>query len=657
LATAGLDILLSADGQSLQKTLAQAEKDLKSFTDELKRTSNVDALQAVNKKIEVTKKQIQDIKAIGAGTFDKYNKSANTAIQTTTNLGRVVQDAPYGFIGIANNLNPLLEGFQRLKAETGSTKLAFKSLGQSLLGAGGIGIAVSLASAALVLFGDKLFGASKAAKKAEDEVKKFKETVEGIASSIGKEASAVAGLVAVLSNETETRQRKIDALKQLKDLQPEIFNGLKLEGDQVVGLTSAYDKYLKSLSLVLAAKIKQAQLEKILTDILEAEGATLTKTQKDNVKVLRDIVGNIGKTDQSGNLTLGAKRLQKEEVELNNKYKDRDALMKDLIELSKGLEVQTKKATKTGGNQMQDLINKAKQLAAYLQERTIREVNFDVDPRESLRTTFERAKAFIDSATNRFTEDFRYKINAFVEVENVVLEKSSKYFASLAKEALELKKDLEKQIAELTKRNPILIQSAQFKAEASNRRVELLGALGAQVEGVNSPVSLLSDVQKQAVNTANTVSNILTPAFDAFVQAVGRGESPLKAFFKAIQQAVLQLISQLIQAAIRALIVKAIFSAASGGSGATFGQLFKSFAGFREGGGPVNGGNAYIVGENGPELFQPTGSGRIIPNDQLGGGIAGVTAGRQTVHVVAQISGRNLRLVNARQQGYEGRNV
>lgn len=40
-------------------------------------------------------------------------------------------------------------------------------------------------------------------------------------------------------------------------------------------------------------------------------------------------------------------------------------------------------------------------------------------------------------------------------------------------------------------------------------------------------------------------------------------------------------------------------------------------------GGPVSGGNPYIVGERGPELFVPRTSGNIIPNDRLGGARGG----------------------------------
>ena len=34
----------------------------------------------------------------------------------------------------------------------------------------------------------------------------------------------------------------------------------------------------------------------------------------------------------------------------------------------------------------------------------------------------------------------------------------------------------------------------------------------------------------------------------------------------------------------------------------------------------MSAGNPYIVGEEGPELFVPSGTGTIIPNGQMGGG-------------------------------------
>lgn len=54
---------------------------------------------------------------------------------------------------------------------------------------------------------------------------------------------------------------------------------------------------------------------------------------------------------------------------------------------------------------------------------------------------------------------------------------------------------------------------------------------------------------------------------------------------------------------------------------AAIAEAARGFAGTRAEGGPVLGGGAYLVGERGPEVFRPTGSGTIEPG--VGGG--GVT--------------------------------
>ena len=92
--------------------------------------------------------------------LDKANKAiknfgstvqtgANKAGLALNDLSRIAQDAPYGFIGISNNINPLIESFGRLKAETGSTGSALKALVSGLSGPAGVGLAFGVLSAAI----------------------------------------------------------------------------------------------------------------------------------------------------------------------------------------------------------------------------------------------------------------------------------------------------------------------------------------------------------------------------------------------------------------------------------------------------------------------------------------------------------------------------
>lgn len=63
---------------------------------------------------------------------------------TLTSFSRIVQDAPFGIIGVGNNITQFAEQFQYLQRQTGSAGTALKALAKSLVGAGGITLGISL---------------------------------------------------------------------------------------------------------------------------------------------------------------------------------------------------------------------------------------------------------------------------------------------------------------------------------------------------------------------------------------------------------------------------------------------------------------------------------------------------------------------------------
>ncbi len=71
-------------------------------------------------------------------------------------------------------------------------------------------------------------------------------------------------------------------------------------------------------------------------------------------------------------------------------------------------------------------------------------------------------------------------------------------------------------------------------------------------------------------------------------------------------------------------ILQAGLSSLAGSDGIGFFSFLTGGLKKRATGGPVSGGESYLVGERGPELFVPGRSGAIVPNDQLGGGSTNV---------------------------------
>ncbi|QQX80861.1 phage tail tape measure protein [Shewanella sp. KX20019] len=88
--------------------------------------------------------------------------------------------------------------------------------------------------------------------------------------------------------------------------------------------------------------------------------------------------------------------------------------------------------------------------------------------------------------------------------------------------------------------------------------------------------------------------------------------------FKALADFVIQELQRMM---IKAMIVKPIMDSLT----TAFGSFTGEAAGEKAAGGPISGGQSYLIGEQGPELFTPYTSGNITPNNKLGGGGGGVS--------------------------------
>ncbi len=162
MSTENLKFVVGGDVSGMIAALTQSKKSLGDFKDqlvrfktELEKSTDPQSIIRLQRAIDATEKKIKVLQgtAFSAGKgFDGLKKGADSSGQSLLNLGRIVQDAPFGFIGIANNINPLVESFGRLKQETGSTGAALKSLAGGLVGVGGLGLAFSALTAGLTLY-------------------------------------------------------------------------------------------------------------------------------------------------------------------------------------------------------------------------------------------------------------------------------------------------------------------------------------------------------------------------------------------------------------------------------------------------------------------------------------------------------------------------
>ena len=159
-------------------------------------------------------------------------------------------------------------------------------------------------------------------------------------------------------------------------------------------------------------------------------------------------------------------------------------------------------------------------------------------------------------------------------------------------------------------------------------------------------LNIFKKITADANLAAQTITDVLAPAFNGLFDAIVKGEDPLKAFFKGIIQSVVQLIQKLITAAITASILSALIPGGGGGVGSILGKLLGGVKPFANGG-LITGPQLSLLGEGpGTSRSNPE---VVAPLDKLKGMLAGMSGGGlQTVLVTGRLRGNDMLLQNAR---------
>ena len=355
----GIEIPIGAPLGQLDKDLKGAESKLKGFAAEASKSASV----------------------LGGAVV----KGSNSAAFALTNLGRVAQDAPFGFIGIQNNLNPLLESFSRLKAETGGTGSALKALGQSLIGPAGLGIALSVVSAGILFY-------QQYQQRANKEVTTAKKVTDEYINSLGqvqqaqlKGAQAAQGELATLKllysqyqNSTLPLEQRKDAYKEIQKLYPAYFGNLEFEATATNKTKNAYNSLTESILASARARAAADLIAKNSTRQLENEQKIIdlnTQIQNERTKQLK-----LQNTIESQNLlakqeaniltskqadivnkylTAGAKEAELTKLK-NNLLTDSNILTEKNIQLTKSVNQEIAKGGKVSGSVGGDAVQKGK---------------------------------------------------------------------------------------------------------------------------------------------------------------------------------------------------------------------------------------------------------------------------------------------------------
>lgn len=610
----------------------------------------------VNKALDTTTKGLDDTAKSAKIAGDALNTSlkpgAAQANQSLTNLNRVVQDAPFGFVGIANNINPLVESFGRLKAETGSTGGAIKALLGGLTGASGLGLAFAAVTSAVTFAQIGLSSWTRGSEKAKQAADEQAKALDSVYQAQSKEGTQVISLIAVLSSETETRQRKLDAIKELNKISPETFGNLKLEKDAVIGLDTAYKNWLENQKAVIAAKVIQAKIDKVIEEQLKQQGITETGIAKKfglSTDALKQKIisqeNYIKNAKLEGNALIVStnllnsykKQLKESEDKANGLSGQLQDLAAQLQEVSKGIKVDPTKEIKKKTKDVQTL---AEYLAAF-RESVKDEINIGIavgDPRFT-----ERLKLFqgaIEGVISKFNQDPKSKLVIGLQAEQARLELEK--FAFEAPNVVQRKVDTTKPV-DLSK----LLKLDTSKLLKNIPPLKLDTWFTRTQEDFNKAFADFNAtvLEESIITFADSIGGIITGQLtfgDAF-----------KAVFASLGDNIKQLGQQLIKIAILTKIAQEqLFTNPTAALAAGIGlvvlgsvlkNLMTSKKAFATGTSFAPGGLA-LVGERGPELVNVPRGSQVIPAAQT----ATMLGARNDIQVYGVIRGQDIYISNKR---------
>ena len=495
------------------------------------------------------------------GQLDKLGKAAQTtapqvqklaqATQGYNSVGidfaRIVQDAPFGIIGVGNNITQLAQSFQTLKNTSGSTSAALKSAFASIFSSGNaliLGISV-LTTAFTILQQKGFFKSEESAKSLDEALKEYQETLTGVAAATLKGAQDAQKELAVLksleiqaTNTAVSTDKRLQAVEQLQKQYPDYFGNLTKE--QILN-GQVGDAYLKVAANLLAKAKAQAATNQIAQngiDLLRIE----TKLEEQRGKRLQEtsaaqaqLDALIEKRQKEGFLTQGD--LQRYDTLIKSINNANDSLSEEAT-----LQGEITRINKENVQLTQE-ITKQIQAGATFTKETKQQTKERADETDRIKRTFEDISKleFLDTAklerTGAFFEGVEQQL---VSIESGVARTRGIYTQNVAA----ITKSNEEFIASLQGSG---ISVDQFYAAIANGAAAGFTSLETFVTSLAETQAFINDTFK--ILEAGTESTIGDVAF-AIGDALASGGNVVKAAGAALLGGLAGVLNQLGQLAI-----------------------------------------------------------------------------------------------------------
>jgi hypothetical protein len=239
----------------------------KVFVDQSSGTATIRNLKGEIQATEVPIKQLRQqfgnfVKEVNAAKFKRFKKELDSTIgsqqsfknasggatSAVLELGRVVQDAPYGLRGMANNITQLASQMAFATKAAGGFGKALRQMGKAMMGPLGVVFAIS----AVVSILETMDSSNKKAKKSSD----------ALSETFGEESTKLMVLNEVLQDSSISMEAKTEIVKEAN----KEFKDLNITLDENGNITDETARKIDALSISFIKNAKARAIAKLIQD-------------------------------------------------------------------------------------------------------------------------------------------------------------------------------------------------------------------------------------------------------------------------------------------------------------------------------------------------------------------------------------------------------
>jgi len=285
-----------------------------------------------------------------------------------------------------------------------------------------------------------------------------------------------------------------------------------------------------------------------------------------------------------------------------------------------GMREASTQLAKMGGNRRDILLRLMQNRLAEMDAKNVPQI--DAAPLTLPPLTTESRTGAGSKKTLRERKDLTVEMNALLEKQQQLAHSTDEIAKSRIKLEIEYQRILEAQMLPLEEqramrdaeiaheKNIAKVMAEKLNLIAKSNEVRLDGVKNV-FENVFAEGQKIDDaLEQQAEKMRNLYKSIGDSIQSGIVDALSAAVDGTKSLAEVAQGVLKDIGRTLIQFGLNTFF-NSLGSGGTGGAGGALSRLFKAD------GGPVAGGNPYIVGERGPELFVPGQSGQVVSNEGM----------------------------------------